>query len=383
MRENFIDLYARLTERHEAPEIFHRWLSLICVSAAIGRNCWVERPWYRIYPSLYVILVAPTGKCRKGGAMRIAMKFVSRIPELEVVREKATPKSLMDCLYMQGRSREDGCSQAFVYAEEADNFLSRKAYVGGIYPILTALADNLEAPIEDRSHQEGVAQLKNIYLNILAGTTPQWLFRSVPQEAASIGLASRTIFICQMVGRRFHDQKEDKELEKLMMDILLEIHDLHGKFEMDEKSSRWYDTIYRTPQVVLAPSEPTMGYYERKHDLFLKLAMLYSAAESNERTIIPKNMYRAQETLNEMEKFMGMAYCSIGNPVFSWVMSRVIREVTERGWVSYKRLANLMRNKGEASLRMLDESLNILVQGEYLIPEKDQIGLMGYRTKEQ
>jgi len=381
MKDNFIDEYHKLTEKHEAPKIFHEWCALSCISAAIGRSCWIERPWYRIYPSLYVILVAPTGKCRKGGAMRIAMKFISQIPELEIIRERTSANSLLGCLYSQSRSRKDGCSQAFVYAEEADNLLSRAAHKSGIYPILIALADHLDI-IEDRHHLSGVTQLQDIYLNILAGTTLQWIFKGIPAEAATIGLAGRTVFICQMVGRRFPDQHEDKELEQNMAGLLLEIHDLRGGFVLDEKSAKWYDTFYRTPQVVVAPSEPTMGYYERKHDLFLKLAILYCAAESNSRVITPKAMFRAQETINEMEKFMGLAYFSIGSPVFSWVVGRVIRDVTERGWVSYKRLASLTRNKSEATMAMLDMTLNILVQAEYLIPEKDQMGLMGYRTKE-
>src|SRR4030067_2652721 len=90
--------YLQYTERHEAPDIFHFWVGITIMHAAIRRNIFFEHGYYRIFPNSYVILVAPPGVCKKSTATNIGVELLQELPDVTIIREKITPEALIETL---------------------------------------------------------------------------------------------------------------------------------------------------------------------------------------------------------------------------------------------------------------------------------------------
>jgi len=73
---SFLHDYHIFTSGNEAPQIFHRWAALSCLSHAVGRKVWVQ--WGilgNVYPHLYLIFVGDPGS-KKSTAMNIAKNLI-------------------------------------------------------------------------------------------------------------------------------------------------------------------------------------------------------------------------------------------------------------------------------------------------------------------
>ena len=77
--ENFLQLYLNYTRAQESPELFHLWTGTTILAAALGRKCWINRGYYRLYPNLFCILVAGSAKCRKSTAVNIGVRLLTDI----------------------------------------------------------------------------------------------------------------------------------------------------------------------------------------------------------------------------------------------------------------------------------------------------------------
>ena len=94
---DWIDGFMEYTSNSEPPNSFKLWSALSVLSAALQRKCYIEWGPITFYPNLYVVLVAPSGKARKGTAMSFAEDFVSDI-NVNLAAEATTRESLIQAL---------------------------------------------------------------------------------------------------------------------------------------------------------------------------------------------------------------------------------------------------------------------------------------------
>ena len=66
---DWLDGYMEYTDNTEPPYLYRMWVGLSTLAAAMERKCCVEMGFLRFYPNMYVVLVGPSGRCRKGVAM--------------------------------------------------------------------------------------------------------------------------------------------------------------------------------------------------------------------------------------------------------------------------------------------------------------------------
>lgn len=366
--DNWITSYVSYADKHEAPEIFHRWCALNCISVALSRRVVIPKPFYELYPNLFVCLVAPTGRCRKGGAIRLMNRFLFKLG-IPTANEKATPEALLEFLHNIGKEQPDGVSRLFFWADELDNFLSQDAYKRGMYSQLTHLYD---CPDQTSSllKTKTSSLPKNVYLNIFAATTPSWLFRSIPREASTIGLAGRIVFICQMAGRRFANPQLDDEhraLRAKLHEDLEHIYKLSGEMRFTKEAQEWYDEWYARPEHTVSAAEATLGYYERKHDMLQKVGCLWSIARGDSLVIGRADLIEAEKILRDMERHMHIAYNAISSTEHSRTMDCILSVIQERSPrpVPLSVIINAVKDKIR-SLKHLYEMLAILVSGEYI-----------------
>ena len=48
--DGFLVNYLKYTTEHESPEDFHAWVAMSLIAVTIGRNVWLDRGFYRLYP---------------------------------------------------------------------------------------------------------------------------------------------------------------------------------------------------------------------------------------------------------------------------------------------------------------------------------------------
>ncbi len=311
----WVEEYLEYTYNQESPTAFHEWTAIAMISAAIGRNVWIPRIKYTIYPNLYVILVAASAKCRKTVAVNIGLRLLKAIEKPPLIfAQKITPEALIQAL--EG-SKVDDCSSGLIFSSELSVFLGADAIRSGVIPALTDLYDS---PKEWIYHTRGRGKevLTNVTLSMLAATTKSDVKDILPQAAVGGGFTSRVIFVYQDKPQRetlFNMEDSDgNELEESVKELRLKsnlIYDLgairntvKGKLKFSKEAKQASLEWYRSEQSQIR-DDAIDGYYARKHDTMFKVAAVLSISEGDTQVISKKHITRALDMLGDNEKNLG------------------------------------------------------------------------------
>src|SRR5580765_4183188 len=95
MQESFLELYIKYTAKQESPQAFHLWVGITILASALGRKCFINRGYYRLYPNLFTIVVAGSARCRKSTAISIGIRLLDGIPTTKVISGKKPPEEFL------------------------------------------------------------------------------------------------------------------------------------------------------------------------------------------------------------------------------------------------------------------------------------------------
>ena len=136
----WIDTYVEYTKEQESPKAFNLMTGFAVLSSAVGRNIWLPRIKYTIFPNLYVILIAASAKCRKSVAVGIGKKLLLSMKKPPMIfAQKLTPEALIDAIVA---SEIDKQCFGLIFSDELSVFLSADAMKRGIIPVLTSFYDS-------------------------------------------------------------------------------------------------------------------------------------------------------------------------------------------------------------------------------------------------
>jgi hypothetical protein len=296
---SWLDNYIELTKEQESPLAFHHWVAMACISTALGRNIWLERGYYRIYPNIFVILVAGSAMCRKSTATGIGVNTIlKRMKEPPLIfSQKITTEALIGAL-----GGQTGDSTGLIYAPELSVFMGSDSIKSGLIPNLTDLYDS---PDKWSYHTKGrgIEELKNVAISMLAASTMEWLRSSISNDAIGGGFTGRVVFVNEQSPSKpnLFPASINFNLREDLIDDLNSMHmSMKGEIHLSKAATDlaldWYQQHFfesRDPKV--------SGYYARKHDLMFKIAMLLSASESNALTIEVPYIERALLLLKAVE----------------------------------------------------------------------------------
>ena len=199
--ENWLDSYLEYTANTESPTSYHVWCGLSVIAGALQRKVYLK--WglgQVIYPNLYVVLIGPSGKTRKGVALGIAKDLLKQIPGVTVAPESSSGKQStilvmkragMDFIDPQDGKTKRHCSVT-AFSEELSVFLGQ-----GDIAYLSSLTDWYDSK-DDWEYEtvgRGKDSIKGVCLNLVGGTAPDWIQSMIPHEAVGGGFTSRVIFI--------------------------------------------------------------------------------------------------------------------------------------------------------------------------------------------
>lgn len=314
--QSWLRTYAEYTKDSEAPSIFHLWSGISVVAAALERKVWVRLMYENIYPNMYIILVAPPGRCRKSSAISIGTRILGKVEGVCLSSERITPEALIQdmesaesCFYMKNRVFSH-CSLTTV-SKELGTFMSVNPE--GMLKLLTDLFDSQVHDLWTYATKgSGVNRITGVWFNLLAATVPTFFSSRQIQESIGLGFTSRCVFVFADTPRR-RSLHCDDSLGRELLRKLETIHELKGEFKFDEEANEFYEDWYlNLPQEPIT-IEALAPYYERKHVHALKLSVILSAAEGgNNMKITKQNVMSALTMLEAAEKAMPRVFGGTG-----------------------------------------------------------------------
>jgi len=304
--EGILDSYLRYSIHQESPTDFHTWVCISIIAAALGRKCHVSMGMFETYPSMYIILVGESAITHKSTAIKMGTTPLQEaIPELEFLGDCMTAQALTSAL--AEKSEEEGEAVGFIEGSELAVLLdnAKKDDV-----LIKRLTDFWDCPSRRafRTIGRGKESIKNVCINLLGGSTPKWLRSSVPEESLEGGFFSRLILVerppkGEKNPRPMMTAEQRESIECVKNDLRCIHANMRGEFIVEERAAQYFDEWYHEHNHPEKAQSFMRGYFGRKGDFMLKVAMCLSASYSDDMQITLDDMIVAHKLLNENEKF--------------------------------------------------------------------------------
>lgn len=315
--ENWLDAYLNYSEDGFTPKQFNTWCGLSAIAGALERKVWI--PWsdtFSYYPNIYVLLVSLPG-AGKSTALNKAVGLLTEMRQrnglLKLIPSQVTEAKFIEIMGTS-TSFEIGTkiynqSSGYYWASEASNSL--KNIYGDFIACLTDFYDC--PPLWEKATMKGDRlTLHNVTLNLLAGSTLAYLAELINNSNIMGGFASRLIYVIHrdksvrkqkfQLGGLDPNGKRATYRTKLIQD-LQQIHDMKGPFtstpEFGEAWETWYPQYESRRQE--HASEKLQSLLVRTNTNMLKVSMLMSAAESDDRILKLHHWERARTLIEAHE----------------------------------------------------------------------------------
>jgi len=334
--DDFITGYLEYTQNLESPVSYNLWCGISCIAAALQRKVYLRWGISSIYPNMYIVLIGPSGRCRKGEAMGAAADLVKSVG-IRIVAESITREALIRDIKESLSSYNDPDTGAVkvhcsltAFNEELSVFLGQ-----GDVKFLADLTDwyNSKDFWTYRTKGSGTDEIQGICFNMLGATAPDWLISILPQEAIGGGFTSRIIFIVEENKRAIVAAPfiPDAKLKSALLSDLEKIHIMAGEMKMDDEALELYMNWYiKESEKPALKDSRFAGYNERRATHLRKLSMICAASKRNARVIVLKDVERAMTILESAEQRMEKVFKGLGRSRYSeltmLVFEYIVRE---------------------------------------------------------
>lgn len=353
---DWLTAYLEYTDRSEPPTSYHTWTAVSLISAALQRKCYLRWGYETIYPNVYVILVGPSGRTRKGTALNIGKDIVQGMG-IKMVAEAITKEALIQDMSGNIQTFNDPstnkmmyhCS-VFVMSDELSVFLGQ-----GDVQFLSHLTDWYDSRNSwtYRTKGSGTDEIQGVCMTLLAATAPDWIPSMFPIEAIGGGFTSRVIFIVEERKRRSDPTHmltpEEVRLRDLLVRDLERIHNMKGEYKFEPEAKEFYEKWYIDYETSLDSGKSPiddprfLGYLSRRATHLRKLSMLVSASHSDSRIITVQDFERSLRMLRTVESKMAGAFGGTGSARHSHVTDKVLQYIMQRKKVNRSTLLRQFR----------------------------------------
>ena len=370
---DWLSSYVRFTQNSEPPTSYHTWAGLSLIAGALQRKVFLRWGFEEIYPNLYVVLVGPAGRCRKGVALGIAKNLLVNVPGVSVAPESSSGReALVQVMKRAAKDLVDAetgqvsmhCSLT-AFSEELSVFLGQSdvKYLAN----LTDWYDS-KAHWEYETIGRGKDSLEGLCFNLLGATAPDWIQSMLPQEAIGGGFTSRIIFIVEEQKGKTVPKHQLTPTELALGDSLqrdLErISQLKGPFEFTPSGETSYCDWYAEQDRRIARGDMPVAdrrfaaYCERRATHVRKMMMLCSASRGDSLEISHEDFDRAISMLERAELKMGMTFGGLGKARNSDITEQVMRYIQAVGVTTRSAvMSRFYRDIDQDGLRNIEATL--------------------------
>lgn len=355
--DNWINAYLNYTQDSEAPRVFHWWAAASTIASVLQGKVWIDMGDFVWKPNFYIIFVAPPGVANKSTTLNIARRFSS-----EMVDEKGNPSMA----YGPDSGTWQGLMDALVDVSQQYTIGGETTYMSAITSVISELGTFLRSDdfekidtlvnlwdnppkFTTRTRGGGLVQVTNPCLNIIGATTPDWVRKNFPEYGMFGGFTSRVMFIHAAAKSRLiaypgmGKRKEGYTLRKKLLDDLQKIHRLQGEYVITKEGLAWGVDWYQKHHEDPRELQIAEGYHARKQSHIHKLAIILSAAESDNLFITEEHLTKAEAIITNNELSMQEVFNYITGTDESQRIERVITLMEQKQQASQRNLWNILR----------------------------------------
>lgn len=262
----------------------------------------------RVYPNLFVLLVAPPGVGKSAG-MFYGRQIAKATKKLKVAPDDMTKAALIDNVAKAKQTKIYPPKLMLeyhslsIFADELGVFLP--AHDTSFLSVMNKLFDNPDDYDESRRGRETDHALVNPQANLLAGTQPDFLANLLPSEAWGMGFMSRMLMVYagksprpKLFGKRFRVDTT------ALVEDLRTVAELHGEIEWEPEAEEELVNWYETGMAPEPQHSKLKHYLPRRILTMLKLSLISSVSRGTNMIIEKIDVQRAREWLLEIEALM-------------------------------------------------------------------------------
>lgn len=305
---DWVEGFVALTETSGSPERLRRWAGITCLAGVLERKVWVFTAGANLYPNLYTFLVSPPG-VGKSRVLNEVYGMWRAVPDHYVAAPNVSKASLIDELADASRAIiRPGCTPSTV---EFNSLKILASELGVFLPefaneFMNTLTDIYDCyPYSERKRTKNLQiNIPKPQINLLAGTTPNYLSNLLPDGAWDQGFLSRTILVFaadKKLESLFATKSTNGELRKKLQDDLDKIGEVYGEISFTEEAAAMLDEWHLGGQHP-APDHPKLtNYLTRRTAHLLKLCMVSCFNSSEEKVITVPHVQTAMDWLFDAE----------------------------------------------------------------------------------
>lgn len=303
------------TENIPSPRLFRLWAAIASVGASLERRVWLETSAGKLYPNLFVMLVAPPA-VGKGQAIDTAVDLWRVSRKISVAPDSMTKASLLDKLMSSGKklmgdkAKALGATAIYEYSslsigvEEFGTLLP--AHDMEFLSFLIRLYNNPDNLSEDRRTSTSV-DIHRPQLNMLVGSQPGFLAHLLPEEAWEMGFMSRMIMVFATSGPDWEifGGKAQAPAARTALARQLEANaELVGPFDIADDYKAALNNWKRAGYPPSVEHSKLRHYNGRRLQMAIKLAMISAVSRGNGLLVDASDHDRAHEWMVEAEAKM-------------------------------------------------------------------------------
>lgn len=366
----FLNAYRSYGERlTDAPPVFHVWVGLSILGAALGNGVWVYAWGGRKFPHLWTVLLADSGVFRKTTAINIGVDILREAEPARVYPSEWSFEALLNIL----ASRPAG----LLVAREFRRFMAAtsREYALGAKEALVDLYDS--PPVDERrTKAEGLVQIKDAAPALLSGTTLDWFASSLRAEDIGGGLFSRLLVV---TGREPGDWRglgatraaSDYEVRASLVDHLKGLKsNMAGELDISAIKDPFNEWLrgYERRWAAICPTEMA-GAISRSGTTCLKLAMAFQASFDPCNTLSLKAFEDARDLLQHTHSNMAKLVAEgVSLDIYARERQKVLALINTRGRIPHSEA--LWRSHLDA--KRFEGHINTLVQTGDISVENEQ-----------
>lgn len=326
--DNWLNAYMDFTFYSEAPATFNFWTGVSTLAGALRRRVWVDEITFQWTPNFYIVLVADPGVCVKTTTIRTGLRLLEEVPDIVWGPNSMTWQGLTTAMQEAVRSYQVGddplnmikMSCVTCKVNELGTFL--RPDDGELVDNLVDLWDGQLDIWRRKLKTEDDTTIVNPWINVIGGTTPDWLRRNFNEGMMGGGLGSRIVFVYSDEKRHLISypsrmiRKDDYygTRNKLIED-LTHISELIGEYELSPEAYAWGDKWYKghwdkIPEHLRG--EHFKGWRARKQGHMHKLALIMTAAASDKPIIELPTLQLALKMVEQLETHMKTVFSTVG-----------------------------------------------------------------------
>lgn len=339
------------TSHTEAPRHMHFWTGVSTIAGALQRKVWIDQRYFRWYPNLYVVLVAPPGVVSKSTTAGLGMNLLRKVPDVKFGPEIATWPALVDSFEKAKMEVPIPYDSGLFYPMSCLTLESSEFGVlldpqdKGMVDLLVSLWDGKEGKMEKVTKTSGTNYVENPWINIIACTTPSWIAGNFPEYMIGGGFTSRTLFVYADKKEKFiaypykHTPAHFEEMQAKLVEDLCHIHTrVRGEYKLSANAEAWGEAWYHKHYSIKPDhldDERFGGYLARKQTMIHKVGMIVAASSGDDLVLEPDHLALADTMISDLEPDLQFVFSKIGRSTASIYTERLVAFVHSRGRVAY------------------------------------------------